>query len=117
LTLAQQARLAAVQRRLESGKIDLRTSQRRWLGPKRRRFEAARGKLAGLDPLSVLDRGYSLVTDEAGHPLRDARQVERGDHVSVRMSHGALGCRVEEVAVDESLPEKPADSPRNQRKT
>jgi exodeoxyribonuclease VII large subunit len=99
---AQRGCLDRARRRLTEARMDIRASAMRWLAPRRRRLEATSGKLGGLDPLSVLDRGYSLVTDESGAPLHDARRVSRGDAVSVRMSRGGLACRVEEVFAGEN---------------
>jgi exodeoxyribonuclease VII large subunit len=45
----------------------------------------------------VLGRGYALASDERGRVLRSARDARAGARVRVRLSEGALGCRVEEV--------------------
>lgn len=68
------------------------------------RFETARARLArasasldALSPLAVLKRGYALAEDEKGKLLLDARDVQIGDAVSLRLAAGLLRCRVEEV--------------------
>jgi len=68
------------------------------------RFETARARLArasasldALSPLAVLKRGYALAENEQGKLLRDARGVQIGDIVSLRLAEGQLLCRVEEV--------------------
>jgi exodeoxyribonuclease VII large subunit len=68
------------------------------------RLDEMRGRLAvavasldALSPLAVLKRGYALVSNERGRLLRDAREVQTGDAVHLRLSEGVLRCRVEEV--------------------
>lgn len=63
----------------------------------RTRIVAARGKLLGLDPLSVLERGYSLVLDTEGRVLRDSRETKPGEKVNVRLHKGGLECSVEKT--------------------
>jgi exodeoxyribonuclease VII large subunit len=68
------------------------------------RFEMARARLArasasldALSPLAVLKRGYALAENERGKLLRDAREVQIGDAISLRLAKGQVLCRVEEV--------------------
>ena len=44
--------------------------------------------LNGLSPLTVLDRGYSLVLNAEGSLVRDAAALHAGDKVSIRLSRG-----------------------------
>lgn len=53
-----------------------------------RRLELASSRLELLSPFNVLQRGYSLTTDQAGHPLRDASKLTQGDCVHTRLSSG-----------------------------
>jgi exodeoxyribonuclease VII large subunit len=63
----------------------------------RARLAVAVASLDALSPLAVLKRGYALASDEQGKLLRDARDAQAGDAVHLRLSEGALLCRVEEV--------------------
>jgi exodeoxyribonuclease VII large subunit len=63
----------------------------------RGRVSVAVASLDALSPLAVLGRGYALAHDERGRLLRDARRVRVGDRLSLRLSEGALRCRVEET--------------------
>lgn len=47
-------------------------------------------KLRLLSPYSVLDRGYSLTTDEQGHVLRDASAVAPGTVIRTRLRDGGI---------------------------
>ena len=58
------------------------------------RFRSLAGRLESLSPLAVLGRGYAVcwIGDRI---VRDASTVALGDQVRVRLSRGALECRVE----------------------
>ncbi len=51
--------------------------------------------LTALNPLGVLGRGYALVQDEDGHVVASAAILHPGDHVTLRLSDGRAGVRVE----------------------
>lgn len=54
-------------------------------------------RLGALNPLAVLERGYSITwTVPAGDIVRSADDVAIGTRVSVRLAKGVLRCRVEE---------------------
>jgi exodeoxyribonuclease VII large subunit len=62
----------------------------------RRALEVLQGKLATLDPKSVLVRGYAIATHrETGRAVRSASEVAPGDAVDVRVADGAFGTVVE----------------------
>ena len=57
------------------------------------RLGAAAGRLDALSPLNVLARGYAIATSK-GKVLTSARQVKKGDPVTVRLSEGEIDCEV-----------------------
>jgi exodeoxyribonuclease VII large subunit len=62
----------------------------------RRTLEVLQGKLAALDPVSVLTRGYAIATHRGtGRAVRSASEVVPGDAVDVRVADGAFGAVVE----------------------
>jgi exodeoxyribonuclease VII large subunit len=61
------------------------------------RLRHAAQTLGALSPLSVLDRGFSLVTDSHGALVRRAAQVKPGGRVVARLSKGILECTVDKV--------------------
>jgi len=70
----------------------------------RGRIETARAALArraelldAVSPLRTLARGFAIATDSTGRLLTDAARVAPGDPIAVRLSRGALDCRVEKV--------------------
>ena len=57
-------------------------------------LKALDAKLTLLSPYSVLDRGYSLTTDENGIVVRDAAQVPAGARIHTRLQKGELTAEV-----------------------
>ncbi|MEQ1920436.1 MAG: exodeoxyribonuclease VII large subunit, partial [Elusimicrobiota bacterium] len=57
------------------------------------RLGAAAGRLDAISPLNVLARGYAIATSK-GKVLTSARQVKKGDPVTVRLSEGEINCEV-----------------------
>jgi exodeoxyribonuclease VII large subunit len=57
-------------------------------------LDALRGRLVALSPLTVLSRGYAIVTTETGRVLSDASSVEIDQVVAIRLAAGRLGARV-----------------------
>lgn len=71
------------------------------------RLEDARARLGvmaasldALSPLAVLKRGYSIAEDARGKLLRDARSIQVGDNLRLRLGQGSLSCRVLERKED-----------------
>jgi exodeoxyribonuclease VII large subunit len=55
------------------------------------------GKLNSLSPLAVLERGYSIASDQGGTILKDSSQTATGRTIQVRLHHGELSCEVKEI--------------------
>lgn len=64
------------------------------LDAKREALEIAGATLDALSPLKVLDRGFAVVSNEAGELVRDSDQVHAGDIVNVRLASGKLKTKV-----------------------
>ena len=67
----------------------------RELARRRAHIDHLAARLRALGPQATLDRGYALVLDSQGHPLREARPELGGQPVRVALSRGALDARVE----------------------
>jgi exodeoxyribonuclease VII large subunit len=62
------------------------------------------GRLKGLSPLAILDRGYGILeTMPGGQIIRDAGQVSIGEEILARLGRGQIRCTVEEVRLDPSV--------------
>lgn len=81
---------------LDHDRDRLTAAFQRTLAGYQRSFAEYAAKLDALSPLKVLARGYSVLQDPQGKPIRSASEVQVGDYVRVKLNAGALGCRVEE---------------------
>jgi exodeoxyribonuclease VII large subunit len=59
-------------------------------------------RLAGRDPLALLERGYCILEKE-GKAVRSARAISGGDHLGIRMQDGRLEVLVRGVTHDKEL--------------
>lgn len=51
-------------------------------------------KLEAMSPLKVLLRGYAIVEDENGLPIKSVRSVAEGSNIKVKLHDGELNCQV-----------------------
>jgi exodeoxyribonuclease VII large subunit len=67
-------------------------------------------RLATLDPLAVLARGYSLAIDAGGRAVSDAASLQQGDPLRLVFARGTADARVESVERgDPSGAQRPGD--------
>ena len=78
----------------------LRTNVQHRLDHHESRLLRLASSLAHLDPESILTRGYSIVRDHAGQIVRDARQLEPNDAVSVLFASGRADATITSVTPD-----------------
>ena len=67
------------------------------------RFAGIAEKLGALNPLGIISRGYSAVTDGHGDVVRSVGQISTGDTLKVRFSDGYALAAVNDVVKDEPL--------------
>ena len=79
----------AVQRLARTGEV--------YLGERRTRLRALEAGLKAMSPLAVLDRGYSILTDEDGKSVGSAEDLEIGQTVRVRLRDGSAGAEIREI--------------------
>jgi exodeoxyribonuclease VII large subunit len=91
-------RLAADRRRMEAAQAAAVEVIRRRMERRRSRLEQATAKLSQLSPLRILERGYAIVSNEAGI-VKDAAEAPAGSAVHVRLAKGELDAVVK--ATDE----------------
>jgi exodeoxyribonuclease VII large subunit len=93
--LSPQARLAAARDRLDGLVARASTSVLHRLALERERWNGLRLTLNGVSPLAVLSRGYAVVTRPDGAVVRRARDVKPAEPLTVRVSEGEFGVRVD----------------------
>lgn len=95
--LQLQARIAQHRRAAERAQERLRAHLER----AHRRLELAQGRLAALDPTSILSRGYSILLAADGRtPLRSVGEVVPGAELVTRLADGRVRSRAEGVERD-----------------
>ncbi len=97
----QAATIARLMRAPPPARADLDRRRERWqraaaerVAATAQRIEACAQSLRHLNPLGVLDRGYSIVTDENGAVVQDATKLAIGDTLNLRFARGEAGSKV-----------------------
>jgi exodeoxyribonuclease VII large subunit len=70
----------------------------------RARLEGAAARLESVSPLAVLQRGYALVSDAAGHPLTSAGAIAPGARLKLRFADGEVGATADRPDRQGQLP-------------
>jgi exodeoxyribonuclease VII large subunit len=89
--------LASLRGRWEFNRAQLDREIERHLGVAQNRLGQLGQRLHAASPLTVLGRGYVLVTDGEGAPRPSAHTLAVGDSVALRFHDGRARVRVEEV--------------------
>ncbi len=63
----------------------------------RHRLQLCDEKLASLDPLGVLKRGYAAVFSDDGNVISSASQAFGGQMIGIRLADGSIGAEVKEI--------------------
>lgn len=87
-------RFARDRRRLEAAQASISQAMRLDLARRTSRAQALGAKLSQLSPLRILDRGYAIVTNDAGEIVKASDQAPVDSAISVRLAKGSLGARV-----------------------
>jgi exodeoxyribonuclease VII large subunit len=87
-------RLGRDRNRHEASRALLMQAMRLQVARRRARLEWLGAKLSQLSPLTILNRGYAIVTEESGHILMDAAAASPGSGIGVRLARGRLRAEV-----------------------
>jgi exodeoxyribonuclease VII large subunit len=89
--------------RLDDAKEELIRSMTQVLQQKSHRVELLKQSLEANSPMTILDRGYAVVTRAGRNELiTDAAQVEEDEGLDIRLKRGGLGARVTELRAGHS---------------
>ena len=97
LTQAMQRRLDDCRSRLVRQSEQLTGLPARVLDRQSARLSACAGRLQALSPLSVLARGFSVVTDDTGSLVTDSGQLASGDVVNLQLASGCAKAQIQSV--------------------
>jgi exodeoxyribonuclease VII large subunit len=70
----------------------------------RARLEGTAARLESVSPLAVLQRGYAVVADAAGHPLTSVATVPPGARLRLRFADGEVGATADRPERQGRLP-------------
>jgi exodeoxyribonuclease VII large subunit len=87
-------RLANDRSRLDRAGTATAQAIRLQLARRKGRWQALDGKLSQLSPLLILNRGYAIVTSEAGAIVTRSAEAPPGSRVKIRLAEGRLGADV-----------------------
>jgi exodeoxyribonuclease VII large subunit len=87
-------KISAFRLRLENRGAELGVRIERLLRTKRESVERFILQLDERSPLKVLERGYAIATDAAGHILKSAEGLNVGEAVTVQLRHGRFTAEV-----------------------
>ena len=96
------ARIALIQRRLQSADQRLRRTSTEIVNTRRTRLNRASVGLEALSPLAVLSRGYALVYMANGKLLRSAAETAAGQTIRAHLAHGTLEAEVTQTKIDQA---------------
>ncbi len=107
-SLTQRLRLARPDTSSHSRRLDRLGQQLRNACHHRLQAEAAHltqllASLTHLNPVAVLARGYSIVTDQRGEIVLDAESLELSEKISVSFNRGRAEATLTSVAKDDSI--------------
>jgi exodeoxyribonuclease VII large subunit len=97
--LARQNQLRLLESKLQSHQPS------RELARRRAQVDHLAARLRTLGPQATLDRGYALVLDRTGHPLRTADPSLAGQPARIALSRGALDATIMQAHPEQSLAE------------
>ena len=75
----------------------LQSSFKSWLALKAQVFQNITGRLNALNPLAILERGYSVSFGPSGTVLKNAGDVAEGEEITTRLHKGKLTSKVVKV--------------------
>jgi exodeoxyribonuclease VII large subunit len=84
-------------RRVDELSVRTASAVKSFVSQRRGRIDTLAAKLESLSPLAVLQRGYSVTTDDRGRVIRDARQLRSGQTINSRFASGIATSKVDSV--------------------
>lgn len=90
-----QRRIEHHQEHLHRQRVALKVAMGQKIAWKRQALERREQVLASLNPLAILERGYSILSDEQGSVVRSSTEVAAQQKLFARLAKGNLELRVE----------------------
>ena len=95
-----QIKMQASNNKLEIISSALRNEIQVYLEKKKKRFSLELSTLQAVSPLSVLARGYSIISDEEGQIVRSSKNLSLNQKIKARFGEGQIIAKVTEYVED-----------------
>ena len=82
--------------RLKENEVESRLVVMELFRNKKSQAQLLMSRAEDLSPLSILERGYSIMTDEKGRIVKSISQIEKDDNYTVRLSDGYVFVKAED---------------------
>jgi exodeoxyribonuclease VII large subunit len=82
-------------RRLDELSLQAKNVTQTFIREQQSRINTLAGKLETLSPVAVLQRGYTVTTDETGRLVREASKLRTGQSIVTRFAKGSVTSKVE----------------------
>lgn len=92
-----ESKLSHTKMRLDFATESLRMGMLNLFNNKKNRYNIALHKMQALSPLSVLDRGYGILSKENGNTIKSIRQIKTGETINIRLFDGQISASVENI--------------------
>lgn len=89
-----QSMLRERQQRIDESSLRIVRQMHEWQRVSGMTIQRLEVQLKGMNPLAILDRGYSITKRINGHILKSADQVRQGEHVLTRLAAGSFESEV-----------------------
>ncbi len=96
-------RFAAARRRLENANVAALQLMRLGVTRAQGRLNPLLAHLTQLSPLKILDRGYAIVTNDAGRIVKEPNEAPVGSGIRVRLARGGIAAEVVESVVESAV--------------
>lgn len=83
--------------KISSFEKNFETFSKKLVSVKREQLNTRISKISALSPLSVMSRGYSIVTDDNGKAISDSKKLSVGDKVNIKMKKGCASAQITET--------------------
>ncbi len=92
-----ESRISSIRRHSDSLKNQMQNLLYTKLSDARTRYEVAKTNIIASSPVSILERGYSIVTDNKGKTVKNSNNIDTGTTLKIRLAKGKVKACVTEV--------------------
>ena len=93
LTVDDKELISRIKKRsLVSGRVDDQSEEK--INNRKNNLDNLKKSISILNPLSILDRGYSIILNKKGSAIKSSKDVNKGENLKARLSKGTIDIEV-----------------------